>query len=266
MNKLPRSLIDVAVITGAGQGIGKSVALDLGSNGVPVLCISKSKNAEYTKREIVKAKGSAESLVTDIGDYKVTEKLVSRWISKKSYKKIGVILAAAILGPTDFYTANSIKSWDACYKVNVLGNLSVLSALLPKMIKNKFGRIVAFAGGGSAYAYPKFPAYSATKTAMVRTVENIHEMLKEEGDFSLVCLAPGAVETSMLQQIRNSGGEIKTVVNISEPVKFINCFMNSVSCGFSGRFVHVRDNWKDYIDTGRAISNDSKWKLRRIEA
>lgn len=258
-------MIDALVVTGAGQGIGKAVALDLGAKGIAVLCISKSGNAERTKREIIKAKGIAESLVLDIGDYEAAGKPVAKWVSSRPYKKIGVVLAAAILGYADPTFFTSLKEWDACYNVNVLGNLAVLNALLPRMIENKFGRIVAFAGGGSAYAYPNFPAYSASKTAMVRTVENYHEILKEKGDFGIVCLAPGAVETNMLRQIREKGGEIKTLVDISEPVEFISCFLNSVFCGFSGRFVHVRDNWKDYINTGKTIDNNSKWKLRRIE-
>lgn len=265
MSESSKPLVDAAIITGAGQGIGKAVALELGIRGVPVLCISRSLNAERTKQEILKAKGAAESLVLDIGDYEAAEKLVGKWVSDRSYKKIGVVLAAAILGPSGSISFTSLKEWDTCYKVNVLGNLAVLNALLPRMIQNKFGRIVAFAGGGSAYAYPEFPAYSASKTAMVRIVENYCEILKKKGDFGIVCLAPGAVETNMLRQIRDKEGEIKTLVDISEPVEFINCFLNSDSCGFSGRFVHVRDNWKDYINTGKTMDNNSKWKLRRIE-
>ena len=261
-----RKLIDALIVTGAGQGIGKAVALGWGIKKIPVLCISKSQNAQGTKEEIIKAGGIVESLVLDIGDYDAVPKALSAWISGKAYKKIGVVLAAAVLDSADAAFFGSLKEWDLCFKVNVLGNLAVLNALLPSMIKNKFGRIVAFAGGGSAYAYPKFPGYSASKTAMVRTVENYHEMLKDKGDFSIVCLAPGAVETNMLRQIRSKGGEVKTLVDISEPVEFINCFLDSVSCGFSGRFVHVRDSWKDHLNTGKPMGNNSKWKLRRIEA
>lgn len=265
MGNYSKSLVDVAIITGAGQGIGKEVALDLGRQGIPVLCISKSKNAEYTKKQIIKENGISESLIVDISNYKRTERLISKWISRKKYKRIGIVLAAAILGPEGRCSKGLIEEWDLCFRVNVLGNLSVLNALLPRMIENKFGRIVVFAGGGSAYAYPKFPAYSASKTSMVRTVENYHELLNQKGDFSIVCLAPGAVETNMLRQIRRSGAEIKTLVDVSEPVKFINYFMNSVSCGFSGRFVHVRDNWKDYLNNGRSLVDKTIWKLRRVE-
>ena len=102
-------MIDVLVVTGAGQGIGKAVALELGIKNVPVLCISKSLNAQRTKQEIIKSKGIAESLILDIGDYNNTEKLVAKWISGKPYKKIGVVLAAAILESTVPASFTSLK-------------------------------------------------------------------------------------------------------------------------------------------------------------
>ena len=254
--------MDLVVITGAGQGIGKAIALDFGMRNMPVLCISKSANARRTKEEILKKGGIAESLIMDISNYEKTKTLISKWVSKKSYKKIGVVLAAGILGPTGF---KDFKGWDDCYKINGIGNTALLYALVPRMIENKFGRIVAFAGGGSAYPYPLFPAYSASKTAMVRTVENIHEDLKNKGDFAIVCLAPGATETNMLKKVREAGAEVKTVVDISEPVTFVREFILSKSCGFSGAFIHVRDNWKDYLNNERKLVTGSLWKLRRIE-
>lgn len=122
-----------------------------------------------------------------------------------------------------------------------------------------------FSGGGAAYSFPIFPAYSASKTAMVRITENINEDLKGKGDFAIVCLAPGAVETEMLKEVRLAGAEVKTVVEISEPLTFVQEFINAKSCSFSGSLVHVRDNWKDYLNSNKSLGEDTHWKLRRIE-
>src|ERR1019366_5663082 len=102
------------------------------------------------------------------------------WIQKRSYKKIGLVLAASILGPRNF---GDLVGWEECYRVNVLGNVAVYAGLVTRMLEHKFGRIVGFAGGGAAYAYPLFPAYAASKTAMVRTIENIQADLDGKGDF-----------------------------------------------------------------------------------
>ena len=253
--------LDCVVITGAGQGIGRAIATDLGGRKIHILCLSKSGNCEETAAEIRKNGGIAESLVADLGDVEKVKEKISAWIAGKNFKQMGLVLAAGILGPKDF---QNLTGWDECYRVNVLGNLAVYSSLLPKMLDNKFGRIICFAGGGAAYAYPLFPAYAASKSAMVRTVENLQETLNDKGDFAVVCLAPGANETGTLKQVRAAGAKIQTTVDISEPVNFAREFLFCKTCGFKGAFVHVRDNWREYLD-GDKNTADPKWKLRRIE-
>lgn len=252
--------VDCVVITGAGQGIGKAVALDMGGRGPHILCISKSENAKKTARDIVSAGGSAEGIMMDIGQLEATRECISRWAKNKNFQRIGLVLAAGGLGPQNY---QDLAGWEECYRVNLLGNLAVYSSLLSTLLANKFGRIVGFGGGGAAYAYPLFPAYAASKAATVRAVENIQEDLKAKGNFAAVCLAPGANNTAMLQKVRAAGAEVKTTVDISEPVTFVREFLMCESCGFGGAFVHVRDNWRDYLNGPQV--DEKKWKLRRIE-
>src|SRR5205823_6621912 len=109
-----------------------------------------------------------------------------------------------------------------------------------------------------------FPAYAASKTAMVRTIENIQSDLDDKGDFVTACLAPGANETNMLKQVRAAGAQVLTTVAISEPVSFVRELLFCRDCGFNGSFVHVRDNWRDYLNSKNKI-DDKQWKLRRTE-
>jgi NADP-dependent 3-hydroxy acid dehydrogenase YdfG len=160
---------------------------------------------------------------------------------------------------------SNIGDWDRAFKINVLGNLAVARALLPVQIQHRFGRLLFFAGGGAAYAYPMFPAYAASKSALVRIVENLHEDLKDKGDFATAILAPGAVETDTLATVRASGAEVRTTVNISEPTAFAREFILSETCSFSGRFVHVRDTWPQWLNSNQAMPGKDLWKLRRVE-
>ncbi len=256
--------LDLVIITGAGRGIGKAIALNLGLEGIFVLCISQSNNCLQTANEIVKNGGKAGGLELDISDYNSTEISVSNWLKNKSYKRIGIVLSAGILGPKGPLVEASLKEWDDCFKINVLGNLAVIKAVLPTMLSNRYGRIVTFAGGGAAYANPTFPAYSETKTGMVRATENLNEDLKDKGDFSIACLGPGAIETDMLKKVKEAGGVVKTTASISEPVNFVNSFLKSDTCGFSGSFVHVRNDWNELLNNDKKIP-ESMWKLRRVE-
>jgi len=255
----------LVIVTGAGRGIGKSIALDFGKSKATVLCISRGENAQATSDEIRNAGGSAESLPVDLADFAETGKKVSVWIEGKSFKRIGIVLAAGVLGPTGNLASTPLDEWDYAFRANVLGNLAVVQAVLPLMIENKFGRVLFFAGGGAAYSYPLFPAYAAAKTALVRAAENLHEDLKDQGDFATAILAPGAVATDILAAVRAQGGYVKTTVAMEEPVAFAREFINAASVGFSGGFVHVRDVWADYLNNDKQPEKKDLWKLRRVE-
>jgi NADP-dependent 3-hydroxy acid dehydrogenase YdfG len=258
--------VDLVIVTGAGRGIGKAIAIEMSLNKkIPVLCISKSPKVSETADEINNKGGVAFCLQLDIANYDNTKEKVSEWMNGKKFKRVGLVLAASQLGDKFSINDFSLKTWDEIYRTNVLGNLAVIEGALPTMLENKFGRIVAFSGGGSAYAYPVFSAYSASKTAIVRTVENLSEILSDKGDFSVVSLAPGAVATDMLTKVRAAGGEVKTTVDISEPVNFVREFILSEKCNFSGSFVHVRDDWDKFLNNENNLLNNSIWKLRRIE-
>jgi 3-oxoacyl-[acyl-carrier protein] reductase len=256
---------ELVIVTGAGRGIGKSIALEFGNQNATVLCISRSGKSIEVADEIREKGGNAEAMQLDLADFQEAGKQVSAWLADRNYKRIGVVLAAGSLGPSGSLATTSLAEWDETFRSNVLGNLAVAQAALSSMLENKFGRLVFFAGGGAAYAYPTFPAYAASKTALVRAVENLHEDLKDAGDFAVAILAPGAVDTDILAAVRAHGGYVRTTVSMAEPVGFAREFVNARTVGFSGSFVHVRDEWASYLNNDNQPEKKDLWKLRRIE-
>jgi NAD(P)-dependent dehydrogenase (short-subunit alcohol dehydrogenase family) len=97
---------------------------------------------------------------------------------------------------------------------------------------------------------------------MVRATENLQDELKGLGDFLSVCVAPGAMETDMLAKVRAAGAEVRTTVSLDEPVEFVTTFLQAQECAFSGRFVHVRDAWREWMQT--TPMPEEQWLLRRI--
>ncbi len=255
---------EAVVVTGAGRGIGRAVALALGGKGFPTLCVARTSTAETTRDAIRSSGGVADALCVDLADYAGTEKMVSRWIADRPYRRLGVVLAAADLGPRSPLEASDLRAWAHTFAVNVLGNLAVLRGLLGRMLEGGSGRIVFFGGGGAAYGYPIFPAYACTKAASVRLVENLHQDLKDRGNFAVVCLAPGAVETDMLRQVRAAGAEVRTSAPADDAVRFVEAFLSSDDTALSGRFVHALDSWAEVL--GHFVElPDERWKLRRVE-
>ena len=97
-------------------------------------------------------------------------------------------------------------------------------------------------------------------------MENLSELLKNYfDDFSIIALAPGAVDTDMLKKVVANGGFIKTKTDISEPVNFVKSFISDEipSVKMNGMFVHVRDTF-DSISK-EIESKPDLFKLRRIQ-
>jgi NAD(P)-dependent dehydrogenase (short-subunit alcohol dehydrogenase family) len=259
---MKRSFLDAIIVTGASRGLGRAVAIMAG-NLAPVLCIARSNTVETTCAEIVARGGTAESLTLDLLELRAIDAKVGAWISARSHGRLAIVLAAGTLGSVGGLLDSDLRDWAQTFQTNVLGNLAGVKALLPRMQKSRFGRIVTFAGGGAAYAYPLFSGYAISKTAMVRATENLDAELRDKGDFLSVCIAPGAMETEMLAQVRAAGAEVRTTVPIQEPVEFVRQFIEAKTCGFSGRFVHVRDDWRSWLNS--TALEDDRWLLRRLE-
>jgi len=236
---------NLTIITGASSGLGKQLAESM--NPTTTVGIGRYFGESVWFKQVV----------FDIRDYEN----YGTYISEKE-QKINLVLCAGVLGKSGGLLDSSLSDWENTMKTNLFGNIALIKAFLPAMIKNKYGRIVFVAGGGAAYGYPLFSGYALSKVAIVRAVENLSLEMKDKiKNFSIIALAPGAMETRMLEEVRKAGAEIKTTVDIQETASFIKNFLSMKSKEankLSGKFIHIRDNLEseDFKD---------KWLLRRIE-
>jgi 3-oxoacyl-[acyl-carrier protein] reductase len=240
---------DLTVVSGYSQGLGRELVKSLKNKRVLGIARTYCEDLE------------CDQLVLDLCQYKNTQIMTAVWRGQNLFlEKLGIVLCAGTLGISGGIADWNLPEWEEILKINLLGNLGVLKGFYPQIEKTGFGRVVFIAGGGAAYAYPKFSGYSLSKVAIVREVENIAEETKDMKNFSIIALAPGAMETNMLAKVRRAGAEVKTTVDISEPVNFIKNFLKmdaEKAKSLSGKFIHVRDDLNsDYKD---------KWLLRRTE-
>jgi NAD(P)-dependent dehydrogenase (short-subunit alcohol dehydrogenase family) len=234
----------VTIISGASRGIGKAIAEDLKSLDHKFILLS-SKDIDFKNYlEVYKRTTSRLGCFSDI-------------------EQINLILCAAQIGTAKIL---SVEECNKLYKINVLGNLAVIKAASKYKIRM---RIVWFAGGGAAFPYPEFFAYSLSKIAVIRAVENFSLTLE---NCSIIALAPGAVDTDMLKTVLDAGCEVRTRTDISEPVNFVRKFITDEfdSVLLNGMFLHVRDDLSELKH--KMVKLNCGWenprniyKLRRIE-
>jgi len=227
----------VTIISGASRGIGNAIAEDL-KNLDHVFIRLSSKNVNFEHYNDV---------------YDGTKSLIDCF---SGIKQINAILCAAQVGTANVF---SLEECDKLYKINMLGNLAIIQAIMEYNVKM---RIVFFAGGGAAFPNPEFFGYGLSKVAVVRAVENLS--LGMDKDSSIIALSPGAVDTDMLKIVLDAGVHVRTKTDISEPVNFVRKFILDEldgidSIALNGCFLHVRDN----ID--RISTKKDMFKLRRIE-
>lgn len=234
--------MNVTIITGTSKGIGKAIFDDLS-------LLPELKVFGYEGRKTI-------DFTDFISVYYKTDRLLGS-LNPLGLDQLNLVLCAASIGRPG---AIDLRDFSELYRINVLGNLAVIKAAMNFNFEKV--RIVWFAGGGAAYPFPEFPAYSASKVAVVRTVENLSIILKTRyDDVSIIALAPGAVDTDMLKQVEAAKCEIRTRTDISESVTFVRNFITDQfnSQLLNGKFLHVRDN------LNLTMQSPQYFTLRRIE-
>lgn len=253
------------LITGAGSGIGKAIALHLGKSK-NIICLSKSSNC----MEVAKLVGeNAKYLVCDLSDVDVSYETLNNFISDYDLQIDSVIQAAGIIGQSGPIETTNFKDWEKVFKVNFFSSVMLAKLFIPKFKKQKFGKMIYFSGGGGAYGYPVLPQYSASKTSLIRFVENIEMEISQFEKISTVIIAPGAVETNMFKNVKEKEAEyghsssVRSFSTKENVAKFVSTLLDSDIKKLSGRLVHIKDNWNDFIQD--KPTEDKFWKLRRIE-
>jgi NAD(P)-dependent dehydrogenase (short-subunit alcohol dehydrogenase family) len=261
------------LITGAGRGIGKRLAIGFAAAGARVGLLARSQpELDLAKLEIEHAGGAALRIRADVRDFEQLCAAAERMQAVFGGVHI-LIAAAAVQGPIAPLAEIKPKHFAETLEINVLGVMHSCRAVLPHMIEHRSGKIIILSGGGAANPRPSFSAYAASKTAVVRLAETLAEEVR---DFNVQvnCMAPGGSYTHMTDEIIHAGDragrkEIEDAEQIRltggvSPEKQVQLAMflaSERSNHISGKLIHVNDDWKRLE---RANMNPEAYTLRRV--
>lgn len=271
----------IALITGASRGLGNFCAKRFWDEGFNLLIVSSNKNQlDQAEREFSKKNGQKIlTFACDLSNEDQIENLVKFF--KENFSHLNVLLNnAAIQGPIGSLIDNDLDLWKKTLRINFYAPVFLIQALVPLMKDSENASIINISGGGATNARPNFSAYASSKVALVRFSECLAEELKESG-IKVNCVAPGAMNTSMLTEVLKTGllsaGEkeiaiAKKVFNEGgasmEKVADLLIFLSGYkSRGITGKLISaIWDNWENWPNHLGQLDSKDLYTLRRITA
>jgi 3-oxoacyl-[acyl-carrier protein] reductase len=188
----------VVVITGAGQGIGRSFAKAFASGGAKVVIAERNMDsARAVEKEIAAGNGHAKAIETDVADEDSVKQLAAS--VDQAFGRADVLINnAAIFSTLEMRPFDQIPlaEWEQVLRVNVTGPFLCSRALVPLMRKNKWGRIINMASGAVTLGRPNYLHYIASKSALAGMSHSMARELGPDG-ITVNAILPGATFTEI---------------------------------------------------------------------
>lgn len=155
----------VAVVTGAGNGIGKSIALTFASEGAQVVTVDiDSSRAEQTRQEILAKNGQAVAFRADVSDPKSVESLAQAVLTQ--FERVHVLVNNAAIQVSKTVVDTTFEEWSRQMAVNVGGVFLCSRAFLPHLQQSR-GAIINMSSVNAFFVEPACAGYCATKAAIL---------------------------------------------------------------------------------------------------
>lgn len=187
----------IAVVTGAGRGIGRAIALELAKRGCHVALLGRTfENLANVAEEIVLTGQRAVAIPCDVANSVAVEAAVSRVHLDLGVPAV-VVSNAGVVHRAAIHTMSE-SEWDDVMDVNLKGLFLVTRAFLPRMLEQRRGRFVTIGSISGTLGTPRQSAYCAAKWGTIGFVKSLAEELRGTG-LQAMCVMPGSVDTDMLK-------------------------------------------------------------------
>lgn len=191
----------VAVVTGAGRGIGKSIAIALAEKGVDVALVSRTLSELKSTADIIEKIGrKALPIFADISNEHYVDNMVQEVVTK--FGKIDILVNNAGVGYFSKVAEMKLEEFDQMFSVNMRGLFLATKSVLPYMIKQNSGDIINISSLAGRNAFVGGAGYSATKWAVIGFARSLMLEVRQH-NIRVITICPGSVNTSFSDNVKN---------------------------------------------------------------
>ncbi len=271
----------VAIITGANQGLGLEIARSYVLAGADVILCARNaallQEVQSNLNELVTPTQKVLVKVCDVSIETDVQSLVNETLTQLGGCHI-LVNNAGVYGPKGEIEEIDWAEWIKAIEINVFGSVLMCRAILPHFKEQGYGKVIQLSGGGATNPLPRISAYAVSKAAIVRFIETLAEEVRGSG-IDVNALAPGALNTRMLDEILEAGPEkvgndfyqrsLKqkevggTQLGLGADLALF--LASAASDGITGKLISaVWDNWEHWSEHKNELSSSDVYTLRRI--
>jgi 3-oxoacyl-[acyl-carrier protein] reductase len=208
-----------ALITGAGKGIGKAIAIALAKEGVNVILVARTQDEiENVAAKARALRVKALAITADVADINSVNSAVEKALAE--FKTIDILINNAGIAAFGKFLELEPADWERIIQVNLMGTYYVTRAILPNMIERQTGDIINISSTAGLNGNALTSAYSASKFAVLGLTDSLMQEVRKH-NIRVTALTPSTVATDMAKELNLTDGNPEKVMQAEDMAELI---------------------------------------------
>ena len=203
-----------ALITGAGKGIGKAIALALAKEGVNIILVARTQEEiDSVAAKIRSLRVKALAITADVADINSVNSAVEKALAE--FDTIDILINNAGIAAFGKFLELEPTDWERIIQVNLMGTYYVTRAVLPNMIERQTGDIINISSTAGLSGNALTSAYSASKFAVLGLTDSLMQEVRKH-NIRVTALTPSTVATDMAKELNLTDGNPDKVMQAED--------------------------------------------------
>lgn len=208
-----------ALVTGAGKGIGKAIALALAKEGVNVILVARTQEEiDSVAAKVRSLRVKALAVTADVADINSVNTAVEKALSE--FGTIDILINNAGIASFGKFLELEPTDWERIIQVNLMGPYYMTRAVVPNMIERQTGDIINISSTAGLAGNAMTSAYSASKFALLGLTDSLMQEMRKH-NIRVTALTPSTVATDMAKELKLTDGNPDKVMQAEDMAELV---------------------------------------------